>query len=50
LLRGCPCDSGCPSCVGPAGEIGENGKHSAARILAELLPTASIGHSNAGDE
>ena len=36
LLAGCPCDSGCPSCVGPVGEIGENGKQSAVRILTEL--------------
>ena len=37
LLADCPCDSGCPSCVGPLGEIGENGKQTAARILNELL-------------
>jgi DEAD/DEAH box helicase domain-containing protein len=36
LLKDCPCDSGCPSCVGPVGEIGENGKQTAARILGEL--------------
>ena len=42
LLAGCPCDSGCPSCVGPVGEIGENGKQTATRILAELLAESSI--------
>src|SRR5258708_5296949 len=26
LLGSCACDSGCPSCVGPIGEIGERGK------------------------
>ena len=36
LLAGCACEAGCPSCVGPAGEIGERGKEVAARILAEL--------------
>jgi DEAD/DEAH box helicase domain-containing protein len=41
LLSGCSCDSGCPSCVGPVGEIGENGKQTTARILAELLTTAA---------
>jgi len=37
LLAGCGCDAGCPSCVGPSGEVGERGKLVAARILAELL-------------
>jgi DEAD/DEAH box helicase domain-containing protein len=36
LVTGCSCESGCPSCVGPAGEVGERGKQVAARILAEL--------------
>jgi DEAD/DEAH box helicase domain-containing protein len=36
LLAGCGCDAGCPSCVGPIGEVGERGKEVAARILAEL--------------
>jgi DEAD/DEAH box helicase domain-containing protein len=37
LLRACPCDAGCPSCVGPAGEVGERGKLVAAKILSELF-------------
>jgi len=37
LLGSCPCESGCPSCVGPIGEIGEKGKDATRRILAELL-------------
>ena len=36
LLAACPCESGCPSCVGPVGEIGDRGKEAARRILAEL--------------
>ncbi len=36
LLRACGCESGCPSCVGPAGEIGDRGKEAALRILEEL--------------
>ncbi len=37
LLAACECEAGCPSCVGPAGEVGERGKEVASRILAELL-------------
>jgi DEAD/DEAH box helicase domain-containing protein len=36
LLASCQCESGCPSCVGPAGEVGDRGKQVAARILALL--------------
>jgi len=36
VLRSCTCDSGCPACVGPVGEVGERGKEAAWRILAEL--------------
>lgn len=36
LLESCGCEAGCPSCVGPAGEIGVRGKEAACRILAEL--------------
>ncbi|MFB3921623.1 MAG: DEAD/DEAH box helicase [Terriglobia bacterium] len=36
LIAGCPCLSGCPSCVGPAGEVGEKGKEVALAILEQL--------------
>jgi DEAD/DEAH box helicase domain-containing protein len=36
LLARCPCGDGCPSCVGPVGEIGERGKYAAMRILSAL--------------
>ncbi len=36
LIANCPCASGCPSCVGPAGEIGEKGKEVALAILEKL--------------
>jgi DEAD/DEAH box helicase domain-containing protein len=37
LLAACPCEAGCPSCVGPIGEVGERGKEVAGRILKELI-------------
>jgi DEAD/DEAH box helicase domain-containing protein len=33
LIAGCPCTDGCPSCVGPAGEVGSRGKQVALAIL-----------------
>jgi DEAD/DEAH box helicase domain-containing protein len=37
LLRGCGCAAGCPSCVGPVGEVGEHGKRVAEELLARLV-------------
>jgi DEAD/DEAH box helicase domain-containing protein len=36
MLDSCGCEAGCPSCVGPVGEIGARGKEAARRILAAL--------------
>jgi len=36
LIEGCPCHDGCPSCVGPVGEVGLRGKEMALAILARL--------------
>ena len=36
LIESCPCDSGCPACVGPSGEVGERGKQVALELLAGL--------------
>jgi DEAD/DEAH box helicase domain-containing protein len=41
LIAGCPCDSGCPSCVGPEGHTGPHAKLVASRILDGLLTTAA---------
>ena len=38
LLAACACEAGCPSCVGPPGEIGERGKEAALRIAREMSP------------
>ena len=37
IARDCGCEHGCPSCVGPVGEVGENGKQTAIRIIGLLL-------------
>jgi DEAD/DEAH box helicase domain-containing protein len=39
LIENCPCESGCPSCVGPVGEIGEKGKEMALAILGKIGAT-----------
>jgi ATP-dependent helicase YprA (DUF1998 family) len=36
LIAGCSCEKGCPSCVGPVGEIGERAKEVAIAILDRL--------------
>jgi DEAD/DEAH box helicase domain-containing protein len=40
LISSCPCESGCPSCVGPEGETGSRGKEISLRILEALLSVA----------
>jgi DEAD/DEAH box helicase domain-containing protein len=36
LIASCPCESGCPSCVGPLGETGPLAKSVALEILSRL--------------
>jgi DEAD/DEAH box helicase domain-containing protein len=36
LIRACPCDAGCPSCVGPAGDLAPKAKEAALAILDRL--------------
>lgn len=37
LIEACACDDGCPSCVGPPGEVGSRGKEVARALLRSLL-------------
>ena len=37
IVTHCTCEAGCPSCAGPVGEIGQDGKATAALILKTLL-------------
>jgi DEAD/DEAH box helicase domain-containing protein len=39
LIDGCPCQSGCPSCVGPEGATGPRAKAVASHLLARLAST-----------
>jgi len=36
LIAACPCEQGCPSCVGPVGEKSERAKEAALKILERL--------------
>jgi DEAD/DEAH box helicase domain-containing protein len=42
LIDGCPCASGCPSCVGPEGNTGPHAKQVASSILRAVLHAASV--------
>jgi DEAD/DEAH box helicase domain-containing protein len=42
LIVGCPCVSGCPSCVGPEGNTGPHAKRVASRILDRLLEVQTV--------
>ena len=37
IAQDCHCEHGCPSCVGPVGEVGENGKETAMQLIDLLL-------------
>jgi DEAD/DEAH box helicase domain-containing protein len=37
LITGCPCEAGCPSCVGPEGNTGPHAKQVATQILDRVL-------------
>jgi DEAD/DEAH box helicase domain-containing protein len=42
LIEGCPCTSGCPSCVGPEGATGPLAKAAASYLLGALTGTSTV--------
>ncbi|MDQ4079088.1 MAG: DEAD/DEAH box helicase [Chloroflexota bacterium] len=38
LIRDCPCQQGCPACIGPDGMLGEGGKQHALALLELVKP------------
>ncbi len=42
-LTKCPCEGGCPACVGPVNEVGLNGKEKTLYLLKEVLKGESKG-------
>jgi DEAD/DEAH box helicase domain-containing protein len=47
LIAACPCENGCPSCVGPLGERGEHAKAAALAILSRLGAEKGFGTTDA---
>lgn len=43
LVAGCPCEAGCPSCIGPTALAGEGGKSSVLALLDLALVEAATG-------
>jgi len=46
LIESCPCEIGCPSCVGPVGDIGPRAK----RVALELLSRLQAASASSADE
>jgi DEAD/DEAH box helicase domain-containing protein len=42
LVQSCGCESGCPSCVGPVLETGENAREHAFRLLKFVLEELNL--------
>ena len=50
LIAACPCATGCPSCVGPPGETGEDAKAASLRMLNAIVRprTSALADSTCG--
>jgi hypothetical protein len=47
LIEACPCVDGCPSCVGPVGEVGSRGKDVAIAILKAITGDSTLSDPSA---
>jgi DEAD/DEAH box helicase domain-containing protein len=50
LVTGCPCEVGCPSCVGPIGETGPLAKRVALELLQRVIGTGGVHDRVTGDD
>ncbi|MFQ6007436.1 MAG: Zn-binding domain-containing protein, partial [Candidatus Zixiibacteriota bacterium] len=41
-VKSCPCEAGCPTCVGPPLEVGKGGKEGAFKLLQYVLAVAPV--------
>ena len=49
LIAACPCREGCPSCVGPVGEVGSRGKAVALALLEAVMAEPQFSLDGRGD-
>jgi DEAD/DEAH box helicase domain-containing protein len=49
VVTHCPCDSGCPGCVGPREEVGPLGKQTACKVLRHLAEGPDLVSGNPDD-
>jgi DEAD/DEAH box helicase domain-containing protein len=41
-IRNCPCEAGCPTCIGPPLEVGDGGKDGVVKLLEYILAVAPV--------
>ena len=49
VVTHCPCDSGCPGCVGPREEVGPLGKQTASKVLRHMAEGPDLVSGNPDD-
>jgi DEAD/DEAH box helicase domain-containing protein len=41
-VNGCPCEGGCPTCIGPPMEVGDDGKPGVTKLLQYMLANLPV--------